>query len=339
MSGWQDFLNADPLDWLLEDNNPSVRYFALKDLLDYPQDHRDIADARLNIMNSGMVPRILAGQKSEGYWEAPKDFYSRTKYRGTVWQIIILAELGALGNDSRIAQASEFILNWSQNRENGGFAYRGSGTNGGQASAVLPCLTGNMVWSLLRFGKGSDPRVQAGTEWLSLYQRYDDGDTEPPAVAPFKRFEMCWGRHTCIPGVVKALKAAAEIPAQAHTTEITDLIANASEFLLKHRLFKRSHDPTRAARPKWTHFGFPTMWDTDALEMADILLRLGIRDPRLQEAVDLIVSRQDKQGRWPLENTFNGRFRCNIERKNRPSKWVTLLALRVLKNYYQESGP
>lgn len=181
--------------------------------------------------------------------------------------------------------------------------------------------------------------MQAGIHWLSLHQRYDDGDTEPPAVAPFKQFEMCWGRHTCIPGVVKALKAAAEIPPQERTSEVKELITRASEFLLQHRLFKRSHDPTRAARPKWTRLGFPTMWDTDALEMADILLRLGNRDPRLHEAVELIVSRQDKQGRWALENTFNGRFRSNIESKGCPSKWVTLLALRVLKNYHQDPAP
>ncbi len=289
-------------------------------------------------MKSGMVPRILAGQKPEGHWEVPEDFYIRTKYRGTVWQIIILAELGAQGNDPRIDKACEFILNWSQSRNSGGFAYRGSRANGGQASAVLPCLTGNMIWGLLRFGKKNDPRVQAGIRWLTLYQRYDDGDTEPPAAPPFVRFEMCWGRHTCIPGVVKVLKAVAEIPSKERTSEIRELIAAASEFLLKHRLYKRSHDPSRAAKPKWTRFGFPTMWDSDALEMADILLRLGTRDQRMQEAVDLIVSKQDAHGRWHLENTFNGRFRFNIERKGRPSKWVTLLALRVLKNYYPGAG-
>ncbi len=332
-------MNSDPLDWLLEDNNPSVRYFALRNLLDYRQDHPDVIDTQSNIMKMGLVPQILAGQKSEGFWESPEDFYIRTKYRGTVWQIIILAELGAQGNDPAIDRACEFILTWSQNRESGGFAYRGSGANGGQSSAVLPCLTGNMIWSLLRFGKQEDPRVQAGLRWLSLHQRYDDGDTEPPPIPPYKRFEMCWGRHTCTPGAVKALKAAAEIPVQKQDAEITQLITRASEFLLQHRLFKRSHDLTRAAKPKWTHFGFPTMWDTDAMEMADILLRLEIRDPRMQEAVDLIVGRQDVQGRWSLENTFNGRFRFNIERKGRPSKWVTLLALRVLKNYYQEPAP
>jgi hypothetical protein len=107
--------------------------------------------------------------------------------------------------------------------------------------------------------------------------------------------------------------------------------------MLRHHLFKRSHDLSRIAKPKWTRFGFPTMWDIDALETADILLRLRIRDDRMQETLELILAKQDDQGRWALENTFNGRFRVNIEQKGRPSKWVTLFALRVLKAFFGEA--
>jgi hypothetical protein len=54
----------------------------------------------------------------------------------------------------------------------------------------------------------------------------------------------------------------------------------------------------------------------------------------MQEAIDLILSKQDEQGRWLLEETWNGRFQINIEHKGKPSKWVTMMALRVLKAYY-----
>ncbi|MGD8538784.1 MAG: hypothetical protein PVI66_08700 [Candidatus Aminicenantes bacterium] len=77
---------------------------------------------------------------------------------------------------------------------------------------------------------------------------------------------------------------------------------------------------------------FPWMWDTDVLEMLLILSRLGYRDNRMQEALDLVVFKQDAKGRWILENTYNGRFQVNIERKGKPSKWITLNALRVLKH-------
>jgi len=52
----------------------------------------------------------------------------------------------------------------------------------------------------------------------------------------------------------------------------------------------------------------------------------------MQDAVDLVVSKQNEHGRWVLESTFNGRFQVNIEQKGKPSKWITLNALRAPKN-------
>jgi hypothetical protein len=48
----------------------------------------------------------------------------------------------------------------------------------------------------------------------------------------------------------------------------------------------------------------------------------------------LVVSKQDEHGRWKLENTFNGKFQVDIERKGEPSKWITLNALKVIKGFY-----
>jgi hypothetical protein len=56
----------------------------------------------------------------------------------------------------------------------------------------------------------------------------------------------------------------------------------------------------------------------------------------MQEAIDLVISKQDNEGRWMLENTFNGRYQVNIEQKEKPSKWITLHALRVLKRFYSD---
>jgi hypothetical protein len=75
------------------------------------------------------------------------------------------------------------------------------------------------------------------------------------------------------------------------------------------------------------------MWQTDVLEILGILTKLGCKDKRMQEAVDLVVSKQDAQGRWKLENTFNGRFQIDIEKKGKPSKWITLNALKALKRF------
>ena len=100
---------------------------------------------------------------------------------------------------------------------------------------------------------------------------------------------------------------------------------------MQHHFYKRSHDLSRVAKPVWTRFGFPRMYQTDVLEIALLLLRLGCRDERMQEAVALVRSRGGPDGRWALQDTFNGRFQVDVEQKGKPSKWITLNALRVLK--------
>ena len=100
-----------------------------------------------------------------------------------------------------------------------------------------------------------------------------------------------------------------------------------------HHIYKRSHDLSKKSKPGWLRLGFPLMYQTDILEILDILTRLGVKDERMQDAMDIVVSKQDDQGRWILENTFNGRFITNIETKGKPSKWITLNAIRVLKKY------
>ena len=322
------------LDWLLEQDNPSVRYFTLRELCGAPADDPEVLHAWAEIMCSGPVPKILSKQAEGGYWGRPEDYYERSKYKGTVWNLILLAELGADGDDPGVQKAAAFVLEHVQHPESGGFAYLGQPTGGGDPGCVIPCLTGNMLWSLVRLGWLDDPRIQGGLEWMAASLRCDDGDSRPPETWPYAGRagkERCWGRHTCTMGVVKALKALAEVPLERRSPAVQSAIARGAEFLLAHRLYKRSHAPQKVAKAEWTEFGFPLMYKTDALEMLGILTRLGYQNARMQDALELVLSkrRDDPPGRpcWVLEKTFNGRMLVTIERQGEPSKWVTLHAL------------
>ena len=331
MSNWKSMLKADPVTWLLEENNPSVRYFTFTDILEKPGEDIDVRKAKREIMEIGVVPKILAKQKNVGYWGKPEDFYIKSKYKGTVWTSIILAELGANGENNRIKKTCEFILNNSQDQQSGGFAYFSAKDGGGGHNKILPCLTGNMVWSLIRFGYLKDPKVQKGIDWIVKYQRFDDAIEKVPKGWPYDKKENCWGKHTCHMGIVKALKALAEIPINKRSIDVKNTIEKGAEYMLKHNIHKKSHDLSQVSKPKWLQFGFPLMWNTDVLEILGILTKLGYKDKRMKEAIDLVISKQDEQGRWMLENTYNGRFLVNIERKGKQSKWITLNALKVLK--------
>ncbi len=334
MTNWKSFLNGYPVDWLLEEENPSVRYLTLKNILGISENEPEVKQVKKDIMNKGVVPKILAKQNSEGYWGEPEDFYIRSKYKGTVWTFLLLAQLNADGKDGRIKNICEFILNISQDRKSGGFSYQGSTKNGGYHSKVLPCLTGNMIWCLIQFGYLNDQRVQQGLNWITTYQRFDDKIPYSPKGWPYDKNINCWGTHTCHMGVVKSLKALSEIPLEKRSFKIKNTIKEGVEYLLKHHIYKRSHNLDKISKPTWIHFGFPLMWQTDILEILEILLKLGNKDKRMQDAVDLMLSKQDSQGRWMLESSFNGRMQVNIERKGQPSKWITYHCLRVLKGYY-----
>ena len=156
---WKSTLKADATEWLLEEDNPSIRYFTLTELLDKQQTDPEVRKAKKAIMTSGVVPKILTKQTKEGYWETPTSFYT-AKYKGTVWQLIILAELGADPTDDRVRKACEFILQNSQHHESQGFSMvRAEKTGGGRQSGVIPCL--QAIWS----GASSDLAILTTQEY------------------------------------------------------------------------------------------------------------------------------------------------------------------------------
>lgn len=285
-----------------------MRYFTLTELLGAAPAYPDVMAARRAIMSRGTVPRILAAQAGDGHWEGRDDFYT-AKYRGTVWQLVILAALGADGADERVRGGCEAILRDAQDTESGGFAVgRAKKAGDGLHSSVIPCLTGNLVWSLIRLGMLDDPRVQRGVEWITTYQHFDDSEDEAPTGWPYDRLEMCWGRHTCHMGAVKALRALAAIPLERRSPKVERTLAQGTEFMLRHHVHKRSHDLAKVSKPGWLRFGFPLMYQTDVLEILGILTALGCRDERMREALHLVAGKADAQGRWKLESTFNDRF-------------------------------
>ena len=98
--GWRRQLRGDPLPWLLHPDTPAVRHLALRDLLGRPSDDAEVVDARATAMATDPIAAILAAQHPDGYWEKPGPGYA-TKYRGTVWQLIFLDQLGADPADER----------------------------------------------------------------------------------------------------------------------------------------------------------------------------------------------------------------------------------------------
>jgi hypothetical protein len=322
-------IRGDPLPWLLEldEANPAVRYFALRDLLDQPEDAPEVRRARADIMTTGPVPAILAAQLPEGYWAKAGAGYS-PKYRGTVWQIIILAELGADPADERVQRGCEYLLSHSL-AINGAF----SGYQGLAPGGAVHCLNGNLSWALISLGRLDDPRVQAALKWQAHaitgegdVQYYNSGTAGPGFACGINLGLPCgWG-------AVKALRALEAVPLDRRTPAIGRAIDVGVEFLLSRDPAVADYPYTGRVSSSWFKLGFPLSYWSDVLETTFVLVEAGYgRDPRLANAIQLILSKQDAQGRWKLGNSLNGKMWVDIEKRGQPSKWVTLRALRVLK--------
>jgi hypothetical protein len=329
MNGWQTNLKDNSLAWLLEADgaNPGVRYFALRDLLDRPATDPEVVRARQAVMTTGPVPAILEAQAPAGYWAKAGGGYS-PKYRGTVWQIIFLAELGAAPTDERVRRGCEYLLDHSL-AANNAFAARQKPV----PSAALHCLNGNLLFALLRLGYGHDRRVRAALDWQvwaitgqGPVRYYQSGTKGPGFACAINLGQPCgWG-------AVKALKALSAVPAGARTPTIRQAIELGVEFLVSRDPAVADYPYTGRVSSSWYKFGFPLSYWSDVLETAGVLAALGYgAEPRLSNLYQFILSKQDRHGRWRLENSLNGKMWVDIERRGKPSKWVTLRALRVLK--------
>lgn len=339
MMDWKAVLNDDPMPWLLEVDpvNPGVRLFALRDLVGMPPDSAEVSAAQKAVMHIGPVPEILAQQHVEGYWIKPGYW---PKYNGTMWSIIFMAQLGAAGDDWRIHNACEHLFAYAA-AENGGLSADG------RNSGLIHCLQGNLCAALIDFGYLEDERLQRAVDWLA---RSITGEGIAPNTAKDAPVHyLCSGNSApgfvcsannqlpCAWGAVKAMLALSKVPASRRTAVVERAIEIGIAFLL-------GTDPAAAGYPtayetkpnrSWFKFGYPIGYVTDVLQNLEVLTALGYaQDPRLANGLDLLLSKQDGNGRWSMEYTYNGKMWVDVEAKGKPSKWVTLRALRVLQQVY-----
>jgi len=141
MDDWRHLLRADPTEWLLESDNPSVRYFTLTEMLERPEDDSEVEAAKEAIMSSDPVTRTLAAQYPEGYWIKRGRGYS-PKYRATVWQLMFLTHLGAMRTEA-IARACQHVLEHSCRPDLGLFSAHK------YATGTIACLNGNLLRAYL----------------------------------------------------------------------------------------------------------------------------------------------------------------------------------------------
>ncbi len=303
LRGWQSDLKADPIPWLLERENPSARYLTLRHLLNSDEPDSQVTEARAAIQAWPPVREILALMDPVDFWgRADRPFYGGAV--GTHATLNLLAELG-MSRTPQLEAACENLFEHGQH-ESGGFAYDGT------PGRTLLCYTGNGIRTLVHFGYQGDPRLEHAFEYLVTRSTAPGGLTCPYA-----------GGEECQWGIAKALAAFAELPAADRTLDQTRAVEALADAVLDHEFDFEGRDA------RWLNLGFPLDYQSDLVELCDVLVRLDYGlDPRLRHLLDVVLAAQTADGRWIKRY---GTRALQVEKRGQPSKWITIHALRALK--------
>lgn len=304
------------LDWLL-DSDPAIRWQAMRDLTDTSAD--EVAAERAKVANEGWAAQLLALQGDDGYWPTETD--------EPEWiSLLALLMLADMGLDPASAPAQRAIGLFRGNA-----TWHSSGPWGGDpvfAGEVEPCINGRVVRAGAYYGVDVTPIV----ERLLGEQMSDGGwNCEQENGATVGSF------HTTI-NVLEGLLE------YERTAEVAPGVRQARErgehYLLERRMLRRL-STGEVVDSAWMQFSYPTGYRYDVLRGLDHLRGAQTTSgDRVAEAVELVRSKSDAEGKWPLENPHeselvNARMRDLgfdlEEREGRPSRWNTLRAMRVLR--------
>lgn len=306
----------DVRDWLL-DSDPSIRWQVLRDLADTSAP--EIAAERDKVATTGWGARLLALQGSDGqwdggtYWPAHDDDPDGQPWTATTYSLLLLREFG-LNPASREARKALTPVRDNSRWEEGDQPYFDG--------EVEPCINGMAVAIGAYFGEPVDKVVDR----LIRVQLTDGGwncEAERGSTRSSFHTTIC-----VLEGLLEHERSTGGTPQSREARQ------RGEEYLLERRLLRRKSTGELISR-QWLQFSYPTRWFYDVLRGLDYFRAAGgAPEGRLEEAVDVVRSKQQPDGRWLLENTHPGKVHFKLEDGDgQPSRWNTLRALRILRWY------
>ena len=283
-----------------------------------------------------IIERIFAAQNENGFWKVlskthkyyPDYLHYVPNFRATLWTLITLADLGYDKNDKRIKGPLEKIKDHFFDPEFGIYSLK-------EDHFPIPCLNGNLVYLDCYFnGKPSEKSLKA-LDFFYRYQRFDDGEYDTPKNK-FCSNTSCYGKHSCYWGIVKLFKGISFLPHQYRTKEIKDLLDRCIRYVLLHKVCYSSHKPDRIMIQKMDRLTFPNMYKSDFLEILWLLKREQVQSDALKPALELLKSKQQKDGFWHLERKIHN-MHTSIGQVNRPNLFITNRAIEVLGFYEKDA--
>jgi hypothetical protein len=295
------------IDWLL-DADPAIRWQVMRDLTGAPADA--ISAERARVASEGWGPRLLDQQRPDGQWG---DGVATPFWWSNMYTLLYVRDMGVDPTSARARAAIAGVrrhVTWGPEFGNSRF-FEGE---------VEPCINGRVVGLGAYFGERSDRLVDR-----LLGEQLEDGGWNCEAERGSVRSSF----HTTI-CVLEGLLAFER--AFGADSVVTAARARAEEYLLERRLLRRLSSGD-VIDPAWTRFAFPPLWHYDVLRGLDYLRAAGVRrDARIDEAVAIVRDRRQDDGRWLLDVRHpDTLFEELAGVVGAPNRWITLLALRVLR--------
>ena len=321
-SDLEALLKRELLDWLLE-GEPWVVYRTLVDLLCRDERDEEVVKARVAISNHPLVKKIFSGLNEDGYWGEPKDIHTWWPRKNTTfWVLPMLADFGFTIEDKKIATACEYVF--STQLQSGGFGWSPPTKPGDCHSAII-------IESLARLGLLRDPRLQKGYEWLVKRQRLDGGfwckDTGQ-IDGPREK------EPSCAMATMFVLGALAQHPEFRNS----ETAKKGVDFLFgcwenKGKIKYAGHDSQIGT--DWDKLKYPFA-DYKILKFLDVLSQFEYAKERVRksEMMNILLSKRNERGMFTPESVIEAWSDFDFGQKKKPSRWITLLALRIAKRTY-----
>jgi hypothetical protein len=298
----------------------------MQDLTHAPTD--EVADERAKIATEGWGAQLIALQAADGSWAGAA---WNQGWDSTMHVLALLREMGLdpASKEARraVALVRDHVMwrGWDWDGTWQGMDFEGTPFFAGE---VEPCINGQVAASGAYFGQDVERIINR-----LLGEQLPDGGWN--CEAPNGSTRSSFNTTVCV------LEALLEQElAGGGTPEVTAARLRGQEYLLERCLFRRLStgeviEQDRDGGAVWTQFAFPVWWHYDVLRGLEYLRRAGVRpDERVSEAINLVESKRDRNGRWLLEVRYPGQMPIEIdEGEGRPSRWNTLRALRVLDWY------
>jgi len=302
----------DVIEWLLA-GDPAIRWQVMRDLTDASPE--DVAAERARVEHEGWGARLLAVEDADGLWDGgacfPADF--RGGEQGQPWTATMhtLQTLLLLGLDPASAAARRAIPLVA---EHGRWEHAGQPFFDGE---VEPCINGRTIETGAHFGVDVAPIVER-----ILGERLGDGGWNCEAENGSVR--------TSFDTTINVLDGLLEFERTNASAAVAEARHTGEEYLLDRSLFRRQ-STGEVVDPAYLEFAFPYYWHYEVLRALDYFRAAGAEpDPRMAEAIEVVRSKRQPDGRWLLDGIHPGRVHFDVEDVGEPSRWNTLRALRVL---------